>query len=114
MNWEEFLDECIPTPDTIVVEAYAGSGSYGQQFDTAVGVPLCVVQDGGRATKVQTSGASGEVRTSTGVVFTPLDADIPVGSRITLPSGRVTFALAVETLTDNGLGLPEHLEVSLE
>lgn len=114
MDWTEFVDQHIPTPDTIVVEALRGGGGFGQTFDTARGVPLCVVQDGGRATKVQTSGASGEVRTSTGVVFAPLDADIPVGSRITLPSGRVTFALAVETLTDNGLGLPEHFEVSLE
>lgn len=114
MDWAAFVAERIPTPDTIVVEAYAGSSSYGPQYATARGIPLCVVQDGGRAVKVQTSGASGEVRVSTGQVYAPIDAGISVGSRITLPSGRVTFALSVETLTAGGLDLPEHLEISVE
>lgn len=114
MDWEEFISECIPNPDTIVVEAYAGASAYGPMYDLGVGVPLCVVQDGNRQVKVSTSGASGETKTSTCQVWAPPTANIPVGSRITLPSGRQTFALAVDTLTANGLDLPEHLEIALE
>lgn len=114
MDWDEFLDECIPEPDTVVVEAPAASGSHGPRFATAVGVPNCIVQDGVKQVRVQTGGASGQSKVSTCQVLAPPDASIPAGSRVTLPSGRVTFVLTSDVLTDNGLELPEHLELMLE
>lgn len=114
MDWLDFLAECIPEPDTITVEAVRASSAYGPTYDTAVGIPNCVVQDGVKTVRVQTSGASGKARTSTCQVWAPPDATIPAGSRVTLPSGRQTTVIAAEVLTANGLDLPEHLEVALE
>lgn len=115
MDWAEFLDAFIPSPDTVAVSVLPGGAGLGDTYADPVDVPGCVVQDGEKTVKVQTNGAAGEVRIKAScTVFMPPDTTCPVGSRVTLPSGRTAKAIAVETLTDNGIGLPEHLEVSLE
>lgn len=114
MDWSEFL-AMLPSPDTVTVRVLSGGAGLGDVYGDPVEVTGCVVQDADRATPVQTNGAAGKVRVkSSCTVFMPPDASCTVGSKVTLPSGRTAKVLAVETLTDNGLGLPEHLEVTLE
>ncbi|MFY1658575.1 hypothetical protein [Micromonospora sp. WMMD1274] len=115
MNWAEFITECIPEPRTVRVEAYEGSGAYGDTYAAPVDVAPCVVDDTNRRVVAQTQGAQGGEVVSSTTVFAPPGTVAPPGSRVTLPwSGRVTKVLATSVLEDHGLDLPEHVELSLE
>lgn len=114
MTWEEFVAECIPEPAAVVVEAYQGSGAYGDVYATSVDVTPCVVEDTRRLVRVQTQDAAGAEAVSSTTVYAPPDTVAPPGSLVTLPSGRVARVLAVAHLAAHGLPLPEHLELSLE
>lgn len=114
MTWAEFISTCIPSPRTITVEAYRGSGGYGDVYDTAAQVSPCVVEDTNRVVVVQTGDAEGSERVSSTTVYAPPAADIPPGSRVTLPTGRVATVLAASFMDAHGLPLPEHWELSLE
>ncbi|MBG0560724.1 hypothetical protein [Actinoplanes aureus] len=114
MTWDEFVAECIPQPRTIRVEAYEGSGAYGDVYGSPVDVGPCVVDDTNRVVAVQTQDAEGTEAVSSTTVFCPPDANVPPGSRITLPGGRTARVLATSRLDAHGLPLPEHVELSLE
>lgn len=114
MDWAEFIAACIPAPRTITVEAYRGSGGYGDVYDTASQVTSCVVEDTNRTVTVQTGDAEGQERVSSTTVYAPPGSDIPAGSRVTLPTGRVATVLATSYLDAHGHPLPEHWELSLE
>lgn len=114
MTWEEFIALCIPEPATISVEAYQGSGGYGPVYAAAADVTPCVVEDTRRLVRVQTQDAAGAEQVSPTTVYAPLDATVPPGSRVTLPSGRVAKVLAVSRNEAHGHPLPEHLEINLE
>ena len=114
MTWAEFVAACIPAPATITVEAYEGAGAYGDVFAAPAVVTPCVVEDTTRKVTVQTGDAEGSERLSATTVYGPLSATVPPGSRVTLPSGRITGVLAVARVTAHGHPLPEHLEISLE
>lgn len=58
--------------------------------------------------------SEGRVTVSTATVITGTGVDCPPHSRITLPSGRVTRALAVASHTAPGLPVPAHQEVRCE
>lgn len=114
MTWEEFVAECIPEPAAVVVEAYQGSGAYGDVYATSVDVTPCVVEDTRRLVRVQTQDAAGAEAVSSTTVYAPPDTVAPPGSRVILPSGRVARVLAVARLDDHGIGLPSHVEIALE
>jgi hypothetical protein len=115
MNWAEFIELHIPEPRTVSVEAYEGSGAYGDVFASPADVGPCVVDDTNRRVAAQTQGAEGGEVVSSTTVFAPPGTVAPPGSRVTLPwNGRVTRVLATSFLDDHGLGLPEHVELSLE
>lgn len=114
MDWAEFVGRNIPAPATVTVEAYQGSGAYGDVYATPVDVTPCVVEDTRRLVRVQTQDAVGAEAVSSTTVYAPPDTPAPPGSRVILPSGRVARVLAVARLDDHGLGLPAHVEIALE
>lgn len=114
MDWAEFCALHIPEPATITVEAYTGSGGYGDMYAAAVPVTPCVVDDTRRLVRVQTQDAAGKEQVSSTTVYAPPDATAPPGSRITLADGRKARVLALSRLDAHGLPLPEHLELNLE
>jgi len=114
MDWAEFIAACIPAPRTITVEAYRGSGGFGDVYAPAAQVTPCVVEDTNRTVTVQTGDAEGQERLSSTTVYAPPNAVIPAGSRVTLPTGRTAHVLAVSYLDAHGHPLPEHWELSLE
>lgn len=117
MTWEEFCAANIPTPATVSIEAYEGSGAYGDVYADPVDVTPCVVEATSRLVRVQSQGGSGLTdgaeRVSSTTVYAPLDTVCPPGSRVTI-GGRAARVLAVARLDDHGLDLPAHLEISLE
>ncbi|EEP73505.1 hypothetical protein MCAG_03832 [Micromonospora sp. ATCC 39149] len=113
MTWEEFIAAHIPTPATVSVEAYEGSGAYGPVYAAAVNVTPCVVEDSRRMVRVQTQDAAGAEQVSSTTVYAPLATVCPAGSRVTA-AGRTARVLAVSRIEAHGLPLPEHLEISLE
>lgn len=114
MTWAEFIAAYIPSPRTIRVEAYQGSGAYGDVYGNPADVGSCVVDDTTRTVAVQTADAEGTEALSSTTVFAPPDTVAPPGSRITLPTGRTARVLAASFMDAHGHPLPEHWELSLE
>ncbi|SCL16351.1 hypothetical protein GA0074692_6868 [Micromonospora pallida] len=115
MTWEEFIELHIPEPRTVQVQAYEGSGAYGDVYADPVDVGPCVVDDTTRRVVVQTQDAEGAEGVSSTTVFAPMATVAPPSSLVTLPwTGRTAKVLAVSVMEDHGLGLPEHVELSLE
>lgn len=113
MDWAQFVAECIPTPKTISVEAYEGTGAYGPVYAAAVSVGSCVVEDTRRLVRVQTQDAAGAEKISSTTVFAPPDTTAPPGSRVTIGT-RTSRVLAASYQDAHGHPLPEHWELSLE
>ncbi|NIL56715.1 hypothetical protein [Salinispora arenicola] len=113
MAWAEFVAVHIPTPATVSVQAYEGSGAYGDVFADPVEVGPCVVEQTRRLVRVQTQDASGTEQVSSTTVYCPPGTVCPPGSRITW-AGRTYRVLARSDLSAHGLGLPEHVELNLE
>ncbi|WKU08010.1 hypothetical protein [Micromonospora sp. HUAS LYJ1] len=115
MTWEEFCELFIPAPRTVQMQAYEGSGAYGDEYAAPVDVGPCVVDDTTRRVVVQTQDAEGAEAASSTTVFAPMGTVAPPGSLVTLPwTGRTAKVLAVSVMEDHGLDLPEHVELSLE
>jgi len=95
---------------TVTVEPYEGHGAYGEVYGAPVANVPCLADF--RVRKIRA--ATGEEVTSTATVYAAPGRTCPVGSRVTLPDGRTTTALAVGPHTAPGLGLPECTEVSCE
>ena len=92
----------------VLVEPLAGEGATGPVYNP--GTTVRVIVDDTRRMVRDATGAQVVSETS---LFAPLDTTCPVGSRVTLPSGRVAYALAVLTLDGGALPVPSHLEISL-
>lgn len=114
MTWDEFIAACIPESRTIRVQAYQGSGAYGDVHADPVDVDRCVVDDTTRVVPVQTQDTEGVTAVSGTTVFCPPGTIAPPGSLVTLPSGRTAKVLSRSDLDAHGLGLPEHVELALE
>lgn len=94
----------------VTVEPYTGDSAYGPTYGPAVeGVPALVA-----ATIRTVRNREGREVTSTATVYAAPDLDCPPESRITLPDGRQTKAIAVAPHTAPGLPVPECTEVSCE
>lgn len=113
MDWASFVAQAIPEPHTVQVEPYEGSGAFGDVFGAAVDVTPCFVDEIRRLVRVQTQDAAGQEKVSSTTVFAPPDTVAPPGSRATW-NGRTSRVLAVSVRDDAGLGLPAHVELSLE
>jgi hypothetical protein len=114
MTWDEFCAQYVPAPATVTVEAYEGSGGFGDVYADPVDVTPCVIEDTRRLVRVQTQDAAGAEQVSSTTVYAPAAPAAPPGSRVTLPSGRVARVLAVSAITAAGWDLPEHVELNLE
>lgn len=114
MDWADFLAENVPEPRTISVEAYEGSGAYGDVYAAAVDVEGCVIEHTRRRIQVQTQDAAGGIVISTTTVYAPPATVAPVDSRVTLPDGTVTKVLQASSQDAHGHPLPEHWELALE
>nr|WP_237693847.1 hypothetical protein [Streptomyces sp. SID2888] len=94
---------------TITVEPYIGDTAYGQKYGPGVVVAALVT-----ATRKQIRDATGRVTVATAQIITGSDLDCPPESRVTLPDGRVTQAIATTPYTAPGLPVPECTEVMCE
>lgn len=90
----------------VTIEPYTGTGAYGDTYGAGVAV-RCMVDGKRRMIRDQ----SGEQTMSMSTVYCALDTPCPVGSRVTLPDGRVATALSVTTCDGGNLPVPSHLEV---
>lgn len=113
MNWAAFVAVHIPTPETVSVQAYEGSGAYGDVLAAPADVTPCVVEQTRRLVRVQTQDAAGTEQVSSTTVYCPPDTVCPPGSRVTW-AGRTSRVLARSDISAHGLDLPEHVELSLE
>ncbi|RLU85883.1 hypothetical protein CTZ27_26310 [Streptomyces griseocarneus] len=94
----------------ISVEPYLGEGAYGARYGARIeDVPALAAE-----TVRMVRAVDGREVTSTAQVIADPDLICPVGSRITLPDGRVTTALSVARHTAPGLPVPACTEVSCE
>lgn len=114
MDWAQFLEENIPQPRTITVEAYQGSGAYGDVYAAPAPVAGCVIEQTRRLVRVQTQDAAGDEAVSSTTVYAPPGTVAPARSRVTLPGGVVAKVLASSFLDAHGLDEPEHVELALE
>ncbi|WP_018254018.1 hypothetical protein [Salinispora mooreana] len=113
MDWAEFVAVHIPSPTTVSVQAYEGSGAYGHALADPADVTPCVVEQTRRLVRVQTQDAAGTEQVSSTTVYCPPDTVCPPGSRVTW-AGRSSRVLARSDISAHGLDLPEHVELSLE
>lgn len=94
---------------TVSVEPFTGQDSYGRTYGPAQTV-TCWVEDGNKLVR----DSSGNETVAAATVYASLgDADkFPVGSRVTMPTGRVSTVIVSDTFT---VGNPDadHIEVSL-
>lgn len=94
---------------TVQVEPLENEGPFGPEYGAAAPV-RCFVDDKRRMVR----NATGAEVVSESTFYAHLDTVCPVGSRVTLPSGRVTTALAASRRDGGGLPVPDHLEVALQ
>lgn len=114
MDWAEFVADNIPSPKTISGEAYTGSGARGPVYAAAVDIMPCVVEYARRRVPVATADAAGAIVMATATVWGPPGMNLPPGSRVTLPDGRATKVLTMDTLDNHGHDIPSHVELMLE
>ncbi|WP_405659734.1 hypothetical protein [Streptomyces sp. RK9] len=94
----------------VSVEPYLGDSAYGKRYGpTVADVPALVAE-----TVRQVRAPDGRQVISTAQVVTDPGLVCPVGSRLTLPTGRTTTAIAVAHHTAPGLPVPACTEVSCE
>lgn len=92
----------------VTLEALLGQGPYGPRFDEADTV-RCFLDEKRRLVRNR----EGREVTSEATFYARPDVTCPVGSRVTLPSGRITEVLAVAVRDPGTLPAPGHIEVSL-
>jgi hypothetical protein len=96
---------------TIVIEPPLGKTASGAEV---FGPPVEVHPTWVNETRRRIRSATGETLTITATVYAHLATVCPVGSRVTLPSGRRTLALTVTRHDGGGLDVPEHVEIGCQ
>lgn len=110
MDLETWLAQVLPEPHTVSVEAYTGSGPYGDAYAAPVAV-TCFADAKRRLIRAP----DGSQVVSESTVYAPLDTVCPPRSRVTLPDGQVTLVIAAHRRDAAGLvDAPEHLEIVCE
>ena len=92
----------------VPVEAFTGQGPFGPAYADPVTV-RCFVDEKTRLIR----SATGDQVVSGATVYAEPGLTAPVGSRVTLPSGRVATVLAVSARDGGGLATPDHVELAL-
>jgi len=93
---------------TVVIRPLLGEGPFGPAHGDPVEV-RCMVDERRRLVR----GPTGSEVVSEATVYAPRGTVCPVGSLVTLPSGREASALAVSTRDGGGWPTPDHLEIAL-
>lgn len=93
----------------VTVEAWEGEGPYGPVY-AAPALVRCFLDEQTRMVR----SPAGEEVTSSSTIYAAPEAQCPARSRVTLPSGRVTAAIAAYRRDGRGLPTPDHLEVQLQ
>lgn len=110
MDLIAFLADIMPDLPEVTIAPYAGTAGTGDTWGTPAPV-RAYVDDTRRLVRA----ADGKQVVSSATVYAPLDTACPPGSRITLPDGRPTYALAVARRDGHGAeALPEHVEIACE
>lgn len=91
----------------VVVEPYLGAGPYGDRYGPPVTVRALVDNRRRRVLSPQ-----GTETTAEATLRMPLPVVCPVGSRITLPDGRIAYAITSARHDGRHLPVPSHLEVT--
>lgn len=113
MDWGTFTAQVLPEPHTVTIEAYQGSGAFGDTYAAGAQVTPCFVDQKRRLVRVQTTDAAGHEQVSSTTVYAPPATIAPPGSRVTY-NGRTSRVLATAVRDDAGVGLPAHVEINLE
>jgi len=92
----------------LVVEPYIGHAAHGPVYGPATRVRV-VLDEARRLVRTD----AGEETVSSATAYAPLGVEVPVGSRVTLPSGRTSTVLAVHRRDGGALPVPSHVEVVL-
>lgn len=98
---------------SISVEPYEGSGGYGPTYGDPVTVS-CLVEERSRQVRAPAVNTDGGIVVSSSTAYASLDTVAPAGSRVTLPSGRVTTVIDAYLHDGGGLPTPDHLEIVME
>jgi hypothetical protein len=92
----------------VIVEPFAGTGPFGDTYGPPVEV-RCFLEEARRKIR----GKDGSEIVSEATFYARPGIDCPEGSKVTLPSGRVSTALKVSDRDGGGLPTPDHVEVAL-
>ncbi|GAA2772803.1 hypothetical protein [Saccharopolyspora taberi] len=92
----------------VVIEAYEGSGAYGDIYGDPVTVRAVV--DASR--RLVRDDAGTEVVSET-TLYAPLSTVAPAGSRVTLPDGTSSTVITAKRRDGGRLPVPSHVEVVL-
>jgi hypothetical protein len=92
----------------VQVEPYRGASAYGDVFDLPATVRAIV-----EASRRLVRDRDGRQVTSETTLYCQPGQDIPPGSRVTLPDGRITTVVQAIPNDGRGLPVPSHLEVVL-
>ena len=96
----------------VTIEPYLGQTGRGDEsFGPAVQLLAWVEERRRRVRTADTASSPGDEQISEATVYAPIGTDCPTGSRITLPTGRVSYVLSTSRFVAAGLPLPEHLEI---
>lgn len=101
---------------TVAIEPYEGQAGDGSQLYGAPVSVACLVEERVRHIRSTASqNSTGDEINSTATVYAELEhaASAPPVSRVTLPSGRVTYVLEALRRDGGTLPVPSHLELML-
>lgn len=96
-------------PHTVTVEPLTGTGPYGDVYGPAQTI-RCLVED----TRQLVRALDGSEVVSQTTVYAPPGLAAPPDSKVTLPSGRVSYVITASGHDDGGLGGWQHTELNLK
>ena len=99
----------ILTPHTITIKNLEGTSAYGDVYATARTCQWVLVEE---KTRLVRNATGAEVVSSGQVIIRPQHGPVPVGSLVTLPSGRESTVIRVDHLDTPPA--PEHYVIYLE
>jgi hypothetical protein len=94
----------------VPVEAYEGTNGNGEPVFAAPFDFACFADDKRRMVRDKT----GAEVVSESTLYGNRGPSIPTGSRVTLPSGRVSYVITVADRDGGDLPVPSHLEIACE
>lgn len=97
---------------TISVEPYLGQAGDGSElFGAATAVKCFVDEKIRRVRTASTENSTGDEVLSEATAYAHLSTVAPAGSRVTLPTGRISYVLQALRRDGGALPVPSHLEI---